>query len=211
MNLQINPTEMRKRTEIENNLLKTINCDLKECIEDLEYIYKFFDFLSFNNSNNNQEKLDFGLVELTQIFIDNQVDSKLHNQIVKKIFDNANTIYYAFQYFYLKKSDFMGMNLTGLINGKMETGLGFRNSLKKLPTKLVLKFFPNIYAQIQNYLVDNRTKSDSILDTNPIDKISFYLIKSDQIDWKNKINQVYKNFLIVSDFETKKYFIFGQI
>jgi len=194
--MEINTNQMRKKTEIENNLLQTINDDLKECVDDLEFIHKFFKLSSFVSFDN-----DSGLIELTKIFSSNNIDLDSNAKLVKKIFNNANIIYYAFQYFYLKKSDFMGMNLTGLINGKMETGIGFRNSLKKLSNKLAQKSYPNLFSQFQSILSNS----------NSIEKVSFYLIKSDQINWENAINQIYNNFLIITNYETKEYFIFGQI
>ena len=39
MNLQINVAEMRKRTEIEHNLLEQINLELLSCKDDLKNIY----------------------------------------------------------------------------------------------------------------------------------------------------------------------------
>jgi len=195
MNMEINPTKMRKKTEVENNLLQTINCDLKEYVDDLEFVQKFYKFVCPNYESDSE------WVELIKIFVANSINSESYDNLIKKIFENSRTIYYAFQYFYLKKSDFMGMNLTGLINGKMETGIGFRNSLKKLSNELVKKYVPTIYTQIQLNLSN----------PNSIEKMSFYQIKSDQINWKNQINQVYKNFLIVANYDTKEYFIFGQI
>ena len=38
--MQINIEQIKKKTEIENNQLSRINCDLKECVDDLDFINK---------------------------------------------------------------------------------------------------------------------------------------------------------------------------
>lgn len=187
--MQVNIEQIKKKTEIENNLLSRINCDLKECVEDLEFIHKYYEYNDFTNN------YDPNLVSLTKIFINNNIgDSENKKQVIKKIFDNVAHTYYAFQYFYIKKNDFMGMNLTGLINGKMETGIGFRNCIVKLLSTNIIKNYPIMYE----YYKDN------------LDNYSFYLLKSDQINWNNQINQHYKYFLLISDYANKQYYIFGQ-
>ena len=188
--MQINFEQIKKKIEIENNLLSRINCDLKECIDDIEFIYKYYKYNDFTNN------LDSNLISLTKIFENNIINNEdnTQTQIIKKIFDNVNNTYYAFQYFYIKKNDFMGMNLTGLINGKIETGIGFRNCIIKLVPTLLNKNYPILYLQYKNN----------------IDNYSFYLLKSDQINWNNIINQNYKYFILISDYANKQYNFFGQ-
>jgi len=179
--------EMKKKTEIENNLLDKINSDLKECNDDLQYIEKNYKLtLTMNMTmiliNSNK------LVLLDQIIIDKNIIPETKTKLIDKLFIHINQTYWIFQYFFLKKKDFMGMNLTGLVKGKMETGLGFRNSLEKIQFNLIKSKYPELIPIFKPNLM-------------------VHLVKSNSFKWDDFGLDMYKNFIVISDLETKEYFI----
>jgi len=187
MNYNINLMEMKKKTEIENNLLDKINSDLKECNDDLQYIEKNYKLtLTMNMTmiliNSNK------LVLLDQIIIDKNIIPETKTKLIDKLFIHINQTYWIFQYFFLKKKDFMGMNLTGLVKGKMETGLGFRNSLEKIQFNLIKSKYPELIPIFKPNLM-------------------VHLVKSNSFKWDDFGLDMYKNFIVISDLETKEYFI----
>jgi len=169
---QINIEEMKKKTEIEDKLLCDINKNLQEYVGNLEYVRKNFTQIESEFNTHNIEDM----IELET-----------------KLFEYPNTIYSIFQCFYLKRKNYMGMNLTGLIQGKMETGLGFRS---------------NIVKQNFNSIKDERIKSHIIVKLGEsTTNIIIYKIKSPSFEW-NKFNlYTYNYYYIVVNLDTKKYFI----
>lgn len=170
---QINIEEMKKKTEIEDRLLFDINKNLQEWVGNLEYVRKNFTQIEsdFNTNTNN-------IIELET-----------------KLFEYPNTIYSIFQYFYLKRKKYMGMNLTGLVQGKMETGLGFRS---------------NIIKQNYNLIKDERIKTH-IIDKfgEHVSDIIVYKIKSGCFEWDKFDLPIYDYYYVVVNLDTKKYFICG--
>jgi hypothetical protein len=169
---QINIEEMKKKTEIEDKLLFNINKNLQEYVGNLEYVRKNF----------TQIESEFNLPNAGD-----------RVELETKLFEYPNTIYYIFQCFYLKRKNYMGMNLTGLVQGKMETGLGFRS---------------NIIKQNYNDIKDGRIKSNIIYKFGePTTDIIIYKIKSSGFEW-NKFNlDICEHYYIVVNLDTKKYFI----
>lgn len=171
---QINIEEMIKKTEIEDKLLFDINKNLQEYVGNLEYVRKNFTQIEseFNLPNTNVNDT---------------------NELETKLFVYPNIMYSIFQCFYLKRKNYMGMNLTGLVQGKMETGLGFRS---------------NIIKQNSNSIKDERVKSYIIDKFGELTKdIIVYKIKSSGFGW-NKFNlDTYNYYYIVVNLDTKKYFI----
>ena len=169
---QINIVEMKKKTEIEDRLLFDINKNLQEYVGNLEYVRKNF----------TQIESEFNIPNTNDIL-----------ELETKLFEYPNTIYSIFQCFYLKRKNYMGMNLTGLIQGKMETGLGFRS---------------NIIKQNSNDIKDKRIKSHIVNKFGePIIDIIVYKIKSSSFEW-NKFGLLSSNFYyIIANIDTKKYFI----
>lgn len=169
---QINIEEMKKKTEIEDRLLFDINKNLQEWVGNLEYVRNNFTQIEseFNSPNTSD------MIELEA-----------------KLFEYPNTIYSLFQCFYLKRKNYMGMNLTGLVQGKMETGLGFRSSIVK---------------QNSNVIKDERIKSYIVKKLGePIIDIIIYKIKSPGFEW-NKFNlSVNDYYYIIVNLNTEKYFV----
>lgn len=178
--MNINIYEMKRKTEIENNLLKKINEDFSKYISEIQNIKKESTFSPSFFKNTDK------YTDLNTLAQNNSVNTTL---LIDKLFAHPAQTYWAFQYFYMKKKDFMGMNLTGLIDGKVETGLGFRNCLGK--------FFSN---QIKSKHSDIYDKDDE-LDDNLI----FYKIKSDTFKWANLNLPVSNNYFIIYNQSTKKY------
>ena len=170
---QINIEEMKKKTEIEDRLLFDIDKNLQEYVGNFEYVRKNFTQIEseFNSPNTSD------MIELEV-----------------KLFEYPNTIYSIFQCFYLKRKKYMGMNLTGLVQGKMETGLGFRSSIIK---------------QNSNFIKDERIKSHIIVKLGELTRdIIVYKIKSSGFEW-NKFNlDIHNYYYIVVNLDTKKYFIY---
>ena len=118
MNYQINIPEMKRKTEIEDRLLMQINKNLSTNKNDIEWMGKNFlyDDICLLSANTNTNKY----INLNTNNFSNPEDK---NKLIKKLLEYPDKIYSIFQCFYLKRKNFMGMNLTGLVKGKMETGL----------------------------------------------------------------------------------------
>lgn len=184
MNSKINIAQMRKKTQIENNLLEQINLELKSCKDELNQIY------STQKITSNLTFTDSKLINIYKIFDEKNIPYEKQNKLVEKIFTHIEQTYWAFQYFYLKKKDFMGMNLTGLIDGKMETGLGFRKCLEKISIQDIKSKYPELY-KINEHYVDNIWK-----------------IKSDTFGWKEYgFDIVPKNIIVISNHDSNTYSI----
>lgn len=175
----INIEEMKKKTEIENMLLFTLNKTFQEYIADIKY------------AKNNFEKIDsdFGISDLKQISEIKELETKL--------LEHPDTIYNLFQCFYIKRKSVMGMNLTGLIQGKMETGLGFRSHITK----------QNYYSikddKIKNIVMKRFTEHE----TNIMSNIIVYTIKSGTFEWDKFGLEKSSVYYIIINPITQKYFI----
>lgn len=183
MNLQINIAEMRKKTEIENNLLEKINLELSTCKDELKNIYQTQKLTSIEMIN---EK---NFVDIIKIFDKKNITPENQNKLIEKLFTHVEQTYYAFQYFYLKKRDFMGMNLTGLIDGKMETGLGFRKCLEKL-SQFTTK---SKYSDLKQLLESNN--------------YNMWKIKSNTFGWENYGLDIYENIIVISNFNDNLFYL----
>lgn len=172
---QININEMKKKTEIEEKLLFDINKNLQEYVGNLEYVRKNFTQIESDINNTNDS------------------DTNNTSELETKLLDYPNTIYSIFQCFYLQRKNYMGMNLTGLVQGKMETGLGFRS---------------NIIKQNLDDIKDERIKL-SIIDKfgEPLTDIIVYKIKSSGFEWDKFGLTVNHYYYIIVNVNTKKYFI----
>ena len=193
-NINIDFEKIKKKLEIENNLLEQINQELSYNFEELKIIY--------NNSKwNSFDKIDSidNLINLSKILRNDYIDyidniDKL--DFIKKIFDHVNKTYWSFQYFFIKKKDFMGMNLTGILSDKVETGLSFRNCIQKITFETLKKKYNKLYE-----LLDNDLSNYEI-----------YKLKSDNMDWNEfSITQKYKYFYIINKIDSKEYYIFGEL
>lgn len=207
--LNVNIVEMKKKTEIENNLLMKINTDLEECYNDLGFIYK-----NYTMREQNCENITFTLYSIDKIFekkseLSELELSKLKKNLVEKLFNKVNTIYHVFKYFYDKKKDFMGMNLTGLVQGKMETGLSFRNTMEKISSQNILKKYPEVSTLINlSDLSDSSDSSDlSNLNLNLSSSIIMYRIKTESFEWNDFGLEKYSNLFVISNLNTKEYFL----
>jgi hypothetical protein len=198
INMPVNIVEMKLKTQIENNLLNQINTDLKECFNDLEYIYKNHKYVS---SVTIEKTICNKITSLENLSTTNnlEIGQVPINELLKKLFNHAYQFYWLFQYFYLKKKDFMGMNLTGLVNGKMETGLSFRNAISKISWEQFickeLGFGKDVLEQL------NLGNSDTT-------SINVYKIKSSSFKWEeNGFAQTHDYFWIISDLNKGEYFV----
>lgn len=188
MSFQINIPEMKKKTEIEDRLLFTINKDFQECINDSNYIKNNFTKIDgkFNNMINEINETN-ETNETNKANIENKVG------LETKLLEYPNTIYSIFQCFYLKRKNYMGMNLTGLVQGRMETGLGFRSNIVKLNYNEIKE------QRIKSYIIKNFGELT--------DNILIYKIKSGNFEW-DKFGLSSCNFYyIVANLDIKKYFI----
>jgi len=184
MNYQINIHEMKKKTEIEDKLLFDINNNFQEYINDIEYIKK--NFIQIDNIINSEKYFNINIF--------NQLN-KQNQQIQVKLFEHPNTIYSIFQYFYLKRKNYMGMNLTGLIQGKMETGLGFRTSINKMSLKSIKDIeLKNI---IEHYFLNTYTDMENI---------NIYKINAKTFAWSNYTSNTYKFIYLIANLTTQKFF-----
>lgn len=171
----INIVEMKKKTEIEDRLLFDINKNLQEYIGNFEYVKK----------NYAQIESEFNTDDIKNIININELETKL--------LEYPNIIYSLFQCFYLKRKNYMGMNLTGLVQGKMETGLGFRS---------------NIIKQNYNDIIDEKIKSYIVKKFGEIKSdILLYKIKSSGFEWDKFGLSVNNFYYIILNLNTKKYFI----
>lgn len=181
MNYQINIPEMKRKTEIEDRLLFEINKNFQEHLDDIEFISN--NFVEITGQNNLEGKKYF--------YANNVIKDK---NIISKLFEYPNKIYSIFQCFYLKRKNYMGMNLTGLIQGKMETGLGFRSSVVKLS-------YINIKdEELKNIICSQFLESDASNDIN------IYKINSNGFGWKDYEIEYFQNIYIISNLKEKKYF-----
>ena len=185
MNLQINIAEMRKKTEIENNLLEQINLELKICKDDLKNVYLTQQLTSLEIQTQTNSKF----TDITKIFTSNNISQDNQNKLIEKLFAHVEQTYYAFQYFYLKKRDFMGMNLTGLIDGKMETGLGFRKCLEKL-SKITIK-----------------SKYSELIQITESSDYDMWKIKSDTFGWVEYGLEIFPNVIIMSNSKENLFYL----
>jgi len=122
-----------------------------------------------------------------------QTQTQTNINIQDKLFEFPNTIYSIFQCFYLKRKNYMGMNLTGLIQGKMETGLGFRSSINKMAFKSL--------KDEELKVIINRYFSES--DTN---SINIYKINSNGFKWEDYFLKSYQYIYLIADLQIQKYF-----
>ena len=83
----------------------------------------------------------------------------------------------------MKKKDFMGMNLTGMIQGKMETGLGFRKCLEKLSQNTIKSKYPELI---------------NIIGTGVLE-LGIWKIKSDTFEWEKYGLKVFTNVIVISN------------
>lgn len=182
----VNFLEMKKKTEIENNLLIKINQDLQNCFNDINYIKNNCKYFSiFDNEYN---FIYDNLYSLSNIEKIHNINQEIIENLIVKLFDHSNKTFWIFQYFYLNKKEFMGINLTGLVNDKMETGLGLRNNIEKL----TLTYAKNKYHDFVNFI-----KSNYIV----------YKIKSHTFEW-NKFNlESYVNFFIIANLDKSQFTI----
>lgn len=181
MNYQINIPEMKRKTEIEDRLLFEINKNFQEHLDDIEFISN--NFVEITGQKNLDGKKYF--------YANNVIKDK---NIITKFFEYPNKIYSIFQCFYLKRKNYMGMNLTGLIQGKMETGLGFRSSVVKIS-----------YINIKDEELKNIICSQ-FLESNAIKDINIYKINSNGFGWKDYEIEYFQNIYIISNLKEKKYF-----
>lgn len=186
MNYQINILEMKRKTEIEDKLLFDINKNFQEHLTDIEYIKT--NFIQIINENNLGSKKYFNI----QIFPQS-------SNIEIKLFEYPNTIYSIFQCFYSKRKNYMGMNLTGLIQGKMETGLGFRSSIIKINLSDIKddELFNIVNQQILK--LEPKLESES-------KNINVYKINSNGFGWKDWGIENFRYVYLVADLTNKKYF-----
>jgi len=158
MNIPVNVVEMKLKTQIENNLLIQINTNLKECVDDLEYIYKNYKYSSniINCIGFIENIFHNKIISLENLVKKQNLQSRHENimVLVEKLFTHTYQFYWIFQYFYLKKKDFMGMNLTGLVNGRMETGLSFRNTISKISFDEFITKELNLQKDILNKFIN---------------------------------------------------------
>lgn len=183
MNYQINIAQMRKKTEIETNLLEQINFELKYCMGELKNIY-LTQKLNLIELDDNSK-----IYDICKIFVEHNIDLDIQNKFIEKFFAHVEHTYYAFLYFYMKKKDFMGMNLTGLIQGKMETGLGFRNSLDKLSQNTIKIKYPNL---------------SNIIEKNGCE---VWKIKSNNFGWIDYKLDLFTNVLVVSNSKDNSFYL----
>lgn len=187
MNLQINIAQMRKKTEIETNLLEQINLELSSCVNELKNVYQT-QLISPFEMVNEQIKLD----DIISILEKNNTNSETQNKLIQKLFAHVEQTYYAFQFFYLKKRDFMGMNLTGLIDGKMETGLGFRKCLEKMSKTAIKSKYPEFLQMTES------------------NDFEIWKIKTDTFGWEEYGLNSFNNILIISNLKNNSFYLFVE-
>lgn len=192
MNFQINVHEMKKKTEIENKLLFDINKKLIEYKNDIKIIYENYTIdcdgldydINTDTSGNKFQNINFNYLN------DLLVDDK--NNFIKKLFEYPETLYSIFMFFYSKRKDYMGINLTGLVDGKMETGLSFRKSIDKINPE-------NVNNSELKKIIFSKYK-------NNIDNVIIYKINSKLFPWDEYlIKNKYENYFIVGNLHTKKF------
>lgn len=198
MNIPINIVEMKLKTQIENNLLIQIDKNLKECFDDLEYVNKNYKYSSNDIISLIENIFPNKVISLENLIKKQNLLTKHANimVLVEKLFTHTYQFYWIFQCFYLKKKDYMGMNLTGLINGRMETGLSFRNTISKMS-------FDEFINKELNFQKDNINQLNT-LDHN----INVYKIKSLNFKWNDEgFDKIYEHIWIISNLNKNEYYI----
>jgi len=180
MNYQINIPEMKRKTEIEDRLLFEINKNFQEYLNDIDYVKN--NFIEIIEKNNLFSKKYF--------YYNNFIQNV---NIKTKLFEYPNKIYSIFQCFYLKRKNYMGMNLTGLVQGKMETGLGFRSSIIKMSISNIKD------EELKNIISNQFTESEMV-------EINIYKINSNGFEWKDYEVEIFQNFYLIANLKEKKYF-----
>lgn len=165
MSFKLDLGNARKRLDIENQLLEHINSNLSLCLTDINWIK--------NNCLLSNSSEDFA----------------------NKVFDCANQLYSGFTFFYLKRKDFMGMNLTGIIDKKIETGLSFKNSLSKCNFTTIKKSHP-----------EQANTIETILTNSNVDSLNYYKIMVENFNLHEHIKP--KFIIIVCDIQNKNYWLF---
>jgi hypothetical protein len=168
MSFQLDLSIARKKLEIENQLIENINSDLLICLNDINWI----------NTNckliNNSEQI---------------------NLINSKIFNCVNDLYNGFTFFYLKRKDFMGMNLTGLTGKKIETGLSFRNCMIKSNFDFIKKNFSELADVIKSELTNFN-----------LNNLNYYKILTENFNFE--FEKKFKYIIIVCDISEKIYWLY---
>lgn len=173
MNFQINLPEIKKKIEIEDKLLFNINKKFIDYINELDYIKNNFDMIDININTN--------------YFL--STNSK---ELENKLLDYPNTIYSIFNCFYVQRKNYIGMNLTGLVQGKIETGIGLRDCIIKSFIKQTKNL--NLIQIIKKYF-------------DCKNNVYIYKIKSNTFKWQELNLNTYNFFYIIINFTTKQYFI----
>lgn len=211
INMPVNIVEMKLKTQIENNLLNKINVDLQECVVDLEYIQKTHKYAQAISSKPIEmiiQMIPDKIISLENLIgrYGSDVKQDYLDNLVPKLFNHSCQFYWLFQYFYLKKKDFMGMNLTGLVNGKMETGLSFRNTISKITFEQFV--FKELGLPKDIFVSD----SDSNILTQSIWTANVYKVKSSGYKWadsglSNVDSHIHNYIWIISDLDKQEYFV----
>lgn len=201
MNYQINIPEMKRKTEIEEILLMEINKNLLKYKNEIEWIKKNFypddvNLLSTEHANNkNKQKYKF-----EDLYNNKFSQSQDNEKLKKKLLEYPNTIYSIFQFFYSKRKNYMGMNLTGLVQGKMETGLGFRTSIIKYNSK-------NLKDLELKKIILSKYKNET-------DDINVYKVNSNSFSWDEFYQKgdfhpevKFTYYYVVANLSLKKFFI----
>lgn len=193
MGFQINIPEMKKKTEIEDKILFKINNDLQECVNDIEYVKNNFTPVKTEIKTTS---IDYDKNKYYKPTDNKILETTNYTELELKLFQHANIIYSIFQCFYSKRKNYMGMNLTGLVQGKMETGLGFRSSIIK--------------SSITNAVNDELKKiiHQFFMEETNFNNINIYKINSNSFKWQDfyseqiKFNYIY----LIANLHSKEYF-----
>lgn len=169
MSFQLDLNVARKRLEIENQLVENINSDLLICLNDINWIRTNCLLANSNLINNS-------------------------NEFVNGVFDCANELYKCFTFFYLKRKDFMGINLTGLAGEKIETGLSFKTSMIKSNFDQIKKNYTKLSNQILADLADLK-----------VDNFNCYKI------FTKNYNLNVDYVIILCDIQEKKYWLYSIV
>lgn len=181
MGFEINIPIMKKKTEIEDKLLYDINNNFQEFINDIDWI------------KNNSTQCDAICEDLKNHKYSTQANLTHTNLIQTQLFEYPSKIYTLFQCFYSQRKNYMGMNLTGLVQGKMETGLGFRNNVVKM--------------SLQS-MKDNELKNiiTNVFSNTDILNIGVYKINTNGFEWEKYNVDKFIYVYVIVDLELKKYF-----
>lgn len=194
MNLKIDLSEMKKKITIESNLLDKINIELKKYSENLIFYHKNYSLLKLNIVDNNSDFIELNnLIKFNSKFLINKLD-----YFIEKLFNYIEQIYWIFKYFHNKKKDYIGMNLTGLVNDRIETGIGFRNSIILMNSNQI-----NLNTFLKKFIDSNKT-----FDTTTNSHI--YKIKSNNFKWIEFNLEIYNYFYLIINLDKKQYSIFFE-